>query len=201
MLNYNRRSTTKVKDGRVQKKNRHALTPNYWNTTQPLPVIDKERAGRGYKHLLSKNDVYSFIEIIPEWEQLAKGLDAILLASGEANTDGWYSHCGVVAICAWERDLWQSFHVDHFHEHRTLLERLEVESEKKGQWYRCKFTLGTARAYQLLHIFLHELGHHHDLMTTQSKRETARGETYAEQWALKYELLIWENYLSKFGLD
>jgi hypothetical protein len=46
-----------------------------------------------------------------------------------------------------------------------------------------KWTENTARAYQLLYMFLHELGHHHDRMTTRSRRATARGEPYAESYA------------------
>jgi hypothetical protein len=64
----------------------------------------------------------------------------------------------------------------------------------------CHFTEATARAYQLLHVLLHEIGHHHDLMTTRSRKECARGETYAEEYAYRYEALIWERYLSEFEL-
>ena len=67
----------------------------------------RELTGRGYKHLLSKSDIHEFIEIVPEWDQSAEGLDAILLAAGDAGCDGWYNHLGVVAICAWERNLWR----------------------------------------------------------------------------------------------
>ncbi len=37
MTRFNRRTTPKVTDGRVQKKNRHAPTPTYWNTHQKVP--------------------------------------------------------------------------------------------------------------------------------------------------------------------
>lgn len=58
-----------------------------------------------------------------------------------------------------------------------------------------------ARAYQLLHIFLHELGHHHDRMTTKRQLSTSRGEPYAEAYARRHEGLIWDRYLKVFGLD
>ena len=64
----------------------------------------------------------------------------------------------------------------------------------------CKWTEAQARAYQLLHIFLHELGHHHDRMTTKSKSDASRGELYAEAYALKYEAEIWMRYLETFDL-
>lgn len=56
------------------------------------------------------------------------------------------------------------------------------------------------RAYQLLHVALHELGHHHDRMTTKSKRRASRGEGFAERHALNYGDRIWERYLEAFGL-
>ena len=49
-------------------------------------------------------------------------------------------------------------------------------------------------------IFLHELGHHHDRMTTRSRRGTARGEAYAENYALAYADRIWDGYVDAFGL-
>ena len=65
---------------------------------------------------------------------------------------------------------------------------------------QCQFNTAQVRAYQLLHVFLHELGHHHDRITTKSRAETARGENYAEQYAFKHEALIWERYIERFGL-
>lgn len=47
-----RKTTPKVKNGRVQKKNRHNLTPNYWNTRQGELQLDIEKPGKGYKHFL-----------------------------------------------------------------------------------------------------------------------------------------------------
>ena len=49
------------------------------------------------------------------------------------------------------------------------------------------------------HILLHEFGHHHDRMTTKSMR-ASRGEPYAEEYARRYEALIWKDYLKVFTL-
>jgi hypothetical protein len=57
------------------------------------------------------------------------------------------------------------------------------------------------RAYQLLHILTHELGHHHDRITTQSQKRAARGEPYAEAYARKYEALVWESFTRHFPLN
>lgn len=199
MSGFNRRTTPKVTDGKVQKKNRHAPTSNYWNTLQRVPAIDKERPGRGYRHLLTKKDILEFIEIVPEWNELSTGLDAVLLARGEFDLDGWYDD-GVVGICAWSRDVWREVHNPFFHAHEEVFSRLGVESEPRGSFHICRFTEMKARAYQLLHIFLHELGHHHDRMTTKRQMFTGRGEGYAENWALKHEKMVWDSYLRKFDL-
>ena len=88
---------------KVCKKNRHASTPTYWNTNQSIPVIDKEDAGPGYKHFLTKKDILRFIEIIPNWEELSVGLNGILLARGHSTAEGLHSAChGVIEICPWE---------------------------------------------------------------------------------------------------
>jgi hypothetical protein len=200
MGRYHRRTATKVRDGEVQKKNRHAATPTYWNTPQAVLAVDRERPGRGYKHLLRKQDIVDFASIVPEWERLSVGLDAVLLARGSSQMDGWYD-IGVVGICAWEREIAQVYGRSHVEEHEALLDRLQVQRERDGKgWVRCKFTESTARAYQLLHIFLHELGHHCDRMSTKRKREGGRGEPFAEEWAYRYERVVLDRYLQTFGL-
>jgi len=57
----------------------------------------------------------------------------------------------------------------------------------------------SAKAFQLIHIFIHELGHHHDRMTTRSKRAVARGEEYAENYARRFEDVIIEEYRRVFN--
>jgi hypothetical protein len=199
MSGYYRLTTPKVTDGKVQKKNRHTLTPTYWNTRQRIPVIDKERPGRGYRHLLNRKHILEFIEIVPEWNGLSTGLDAILLARGDFDIDGWYDD-GVIGICAWDRDFWVEVCDTYFQAHEEVFSRLGVKSERRGKFHICRFTEMTARAYQLLHIFLHELGHHHDRITTKRQERTGRGESYAEEWAFKYEKTVWDAYLKKFDL-
>jgi len=189
-----------VANGRVRRKNNWRRTPNYYNTAQGRPVIDRERPGPGHRHLLLKRDVERFIALLPEWSELSRGLNAVVLATDEPDCDGWYRR-GVVAVCAWPRELW--FEVTHrwYAAHWPFLERIGVPVEPTGEGdIVCRYTEATARAYQLLHVLLHEFGHHHDLMTTRSRRQCARGETYAEEYAFRYEAIIWERYLNEFVL-
>ena len=72
MKRTQRKTAPKVRDGKVQKKNRHTPTPTYWNTKQRIPVIDKERPGRGFKHYLRKEHLTRFIQMLPDWDELSK---------------------------------------------------------------------------------------------------------------------------------
>ena len=199
MRAYKRRTATTATTGRVANKDRFDETPNYWNTPQKIPVIDKERPGRGYKHVLRKDDILRFINILPHWDELSEGLDAIVLCEGEHDGFGWYTE-GVVGICAWERDIWIQVGQDFVNEHAELFALLGVETEQRAPWVLCKFTEAQARAFQLVNILLHELGHHHDRMTTRSRLYCARGEPYAEEYARRYERIIWDRYVEEFGL-
>ena len=196
----NRKSTPKVVSGEVRKKNNWAQSPDYFYAPKPRMIeVDRKRPRDGYRHVLTKADIYTFLELLPDWDELAVGLHAIVLGRGSFGTDGYYFHRGIIEICAWDESLWIEYHKDHYAEHRNIFERLNVECEKAGDtYYLCKFDEASARAYQLLHILLHELGHHHDRMTTHRQRETGRGEKYAEEYALRYEPQIWRAYQKAF---
>jgi hypothetical protein len=167
MLRSRRKTAPAVRDGIVQKKNRHEVTRSYWNTRSEAPVFDRERPGPGYRHLLTTQEVIDFALLLPEWGRLAQGLDAVLLASG-GDADGWY-HDGVIGICAWSRRLEVEWSPRHVEEHRSILERLDVPIKLERQDAICVFTEKTAKAFQLLHVFMHELGHHWDRMNTRSR--------------------------------
>jgi len=200
MRHFNRKTTPKVVGGKPMRKNRTAKTPNYWNTPLDCPVIDRQRPGPGYRHVLMKRDVERFIVILPDWHTLSKGLNAIVLAPGDPGCDGRHWP-GIVAVCAWERELWIETARWYHDAHRRIFRQLGVPCEELDSGdYLCRFTESTVRGYQLLHVLLHELGHHHDRMSTRSKRQSSRGEGFAERYALAHADVIWERYLETFGL-
>ena len=63
---------------------------------------------------------------------------------------------------------------------------------------RCWFEPATARDYLLMHVFVHELGHHHDRRTLR-RGGGSRGEDYAEAWAMNRERELWPQYRAAFG--
>ncbi|MHB0975848.1 MAG: hypothetical protein ACYC1U_01500 [Candidatus Aquicultorales bacterium] len=194
----NRKTAPGVKNGRVQKKHNHSLTPNYWNTDLRDIVVDKEKPGPGYKHMISRKDILAFIELLPEWDELSQGLNAILLSQASPFSQGVCHPEGVIQIGAWPTELSITCEPRYFFEHKEIFDELGVEYVKSNKTYRCKFDKRQVKAYLLLHVFLHELGHHHDRITTRKQNYSSRGETYAEQYARKYEHVIWDNYFARF---
>ncbi len=196
-----RKSTPQVVGGRVQKKNNPEWTANYDTTPPSSLVIDRQRPGKGYRHLLLQRDIEAFIRLLPDWAELSRGLNAIVLAPGQRRWNGWCSR-HVVAVCAWEADLWGEFRTNStfFCDHEPIFRRFGVLMEASdGGYTLCKFTESQIKADQLLHILLHEFGHHHDRLTTKPSGRPNRGEAYAEQYALAYEARIWEHYQQAFG--
>jgi hypothetical protein len=188
-----------VVGGLVQKKNNWAPTPNYYNTEQHLPLVDRKRPGKGFRHVLKQKDIHAFIRILPDWDELSVGLNAVVLAPGNPAIFGYHVP-GVVHICAWEEDLWIRLPQDGFEAERQIIESLGVPCEAEASEMLCRFSEKTIRAHQLLATLLHELGHHHDRMTTRLKTRAGRGETYAEAYARKYAERIWIRYQDVFGV-
>lgn len=130
MRSYNRKSTPRVKGGRVQKKNNWTELTNYYTTRLRFPLIDRKRPGPGYRHVLKQKDLHDFITILPDWSELSRGLNAVVLAPGEWDTDGYYHYSpGVVHICAWDEDLWVEYTLEGYERHRGIYERLGVPCE------------------------------------------------------------------------
>jgi hypothetical protein len=198
MSGFHRRTATKVRNGRVRRKNNWAQTPGVLHTTQPTLTIRRTRPGSGHRHVLFQCDIERFIALIPDWEKLSRGVDVILLDGKRTDCDGWYDR-GVIALCAWPREMHYSMNVDWYVAHARFLDRIGLRVEREGDDLIAYWTDATVRAYQLLHIFLHELGHHHDRVTTRTRRRSARGEGYAEQYAWAYEEQVWERYVAEFG--
>jgi hypothetical protein len=126
MLKAPRRSAMKVRDGRVQRKNRSTTTANYLTHDMPELVIDRKNPGPGYRHLVSKDDLRRFLTILPNWNELQHGLNAVVLDHGYENCLGWYRP-GVVALCAWDRSIvLDERDLAFVTEHREILDTLNV---------------------------------------------------------------------------
>jgi len=205
---YNRKQSPKVIGGQVLRKNNHTKTARLGY------VVDRVRPGKGYRHIIRKKDVHDFIELIPDWEKICDGVESIILDSGDEWADGYYQHqynegTGVIWITAWNDELWRKFSDSYFLEHHWLLQKLkvvndrlvEIDEETKEEVisWRCYFNEAQAKAFTLLHILLHELGHHVDKMRSRNKDACSGGERFAENYANRNFEKIWPGYLQRFG--
>jgi hypothetical protein len=198
-----RKVTPKVKDGAVQKKHRHALTAHAGYT------IVRHTAARGYRHIISQRDIRDFIDIIPDWDRLAEGLESIVLTSHGGDEHerhiGRYrvfhrEKTGSIEIPAWDGDFWVAHTTAYFEQHRAVLERIGVAHERLDEEsVECRYTERQARAFLLLHVFMHELGHHVDRMTTKQRASGKRGEDFAERYAVDLLDRLWPLYVRAFG--
>jgi hypothetical protein len=84
-----RKTAPKVKLGKAQKKNNWAETPIADYMAGTTELFRRERPAKGYRHAATKQDLERFIALLPDWEELAVGLQVILLAPGDDDCDGW----------------------------------------------------------------------------------------------------------------
>jgi hypothetical protein len=212
-----RRTAPRVRDGRVEKKNNwRPSRGNYRALRQDEIVLDRRKPADGHRHLVTTTRLRTFLSMLPDWDEVAIGLRAIVLDS-DTDSYGWY-RAGVVAICNWERELWTVEPPSFLEQCGQMLDLLDVETvplensffvaeanellEEYGKppigrdspWREIRWTERQARAFQLLYVLPHELGHHHDRMTTQSRRRVARGEPYAEAYARRTLDRLWPSY-------
>jgi hypothetical protein len=193
----NRRTATKVVNGKVQRKNRSQLT------SCSQTVIDRQSAGPGYCHVLSKRDLYAFIDLIPDWNKLSQRLERIILASPDPGDDAslqfyYRNNTSSIELYAWDEDLWICTNHSYFESHRSIFDRIGLSYDIGKEDVICRFSEAQARAFMLLHVFMHELGHHYDHMT-QKHRRASRGEDYAERFANNHFASLYPAFVETFG--
>jgi hypothetical protein len=250
------KATPRVKDGKVQRKNYRDMK------REPGPLeIQVEVPGPGYRHVVTRELLERFLELVPDWSEISRGLELVVLTDGSTRYDGRYEN-GVVELTAWPDPVAISVTPVYHAMHRAIWDRLGVpnrptlefiatvpsfefpdaaereiaawlhtsefeivEAEAEDEWLAVerdevpgtilaeltqiedaihiyeravfmRFDRCTAAAYQLLHVFLHELGHHIDAMALPARGVCMRGENYAEQWAIRSAELIWDDALA-----
>jgi hypothetical protein len=182
----------------------YSVKNNHTKTARLGYVVDRKRAGKGYRHVLKKKDIYDFTDIIPNWEVVCEGIESIILDAGDEFVDGlyrhfWYEDTGIIWLSAWNESLWVDFNDEYFKDHQWHFDTIGVIYEQKGLDWSCHFTESQAKAFMLLHIFLHELGHHVDKLRSKKQNIMKGGEEYAEKYANDLFIEIWPAYIAKFG--
>lgn len=194
---FNRRSAPKVRNGKVQRKNRHIPTTHHGCT------IERRPPGKGYTHVLSKRNLQAFIDLVPDWTACSDRLERIVLAPG-SNLDGYHRFCrrdgtGSIALCAWDRKFKVAVAKPYFLDHRKHFQALGVSCDTRPLAHvLCNFTVAQARAFTLLHVFLHELGHHADWLARRSGY-SRDAEEFAESFANRHFEALLPAYIARFG--
>ena len=135
---------------------------------QPVPevtddgyVLDRESPGRGFRHVVTKRDVQAFIDIVPDWHRYSERLERIVLAGPCDGCDGAHAfyhreETGAIFLNAWHEDLWTDLAIPYFDSHHQIFETLGLSYDRREDCVTCRFTEAQARAFMLLHIFMHE---------------------------------------------
>jgi len=169
---------------------------------QPLAQTPPTILALGQTLVTTKEDVWKFLRLIPDWKRVSVDLDLIYLdARVSKEADGWYEspEQPTIVLTAFEDDLTIYPGKDYFEQHHALFKRLGVDIQEDDDGDPvCRFDDDSAKAFQLLHILLHELGHHHYRITRGHGR-FAGNEKYAETYALKMERMIWKRYREAFA--
>lgn len=199
-----RRTATKVRNGRVQRKNRWSRPTN---TVGPSGVaIERARPGSGFIHVVTQDELYSFVQNLADWPRLSVGLDKIVLDAGWYDSYGYYDH-GTIGLRAFSDSLVVNYWPDEKSRDRDLLDTIvkDVEYEQDPSVESSKTSLviyhltrPMARAFMLVHVLSHELGHHLDRMTNQL-RDCPHGEPFAFRFEWDQAPLFWQTYLRTFG--
>lgn len=194
----NRKTTPKVRDGQVQKKDRHQ-----WTEFQDLLDSDafstiKMKPEDGYMHVVDRKSVLDFVELIPGWSEMSKGLSALVLGSDgcSSQTDINYSpkSYNSIWLSPFPKDMTLYWSAGFASEHRSIAESLGVElkwlesGEAVTEW-----TKPQAQAWQLLHLFLYDLYCHNEC-TTQENDDYHHQHKLAEEYSIKTAQLIISDY-------
>jgi hypothetical protein len=201
MRSQPRRNALRTRDGRVEKKNNWVDDRgDYFAWTQSEIRLDRKRPGAGYRHVVTLRQLRDFLTLLPDWDEVARGLDAIVLDEGRDDAMGWYND-SVVALCAWpaESGLWWEVDTSWLDDNAATLELLEVEVDEIDGRVGLLWTEAQARAFMLLDVLPHELGHHYDSLTTRSGR-VGRGEPFATQYAQRTLETVWPAYCERFAI-
>lgn len=87
-------------------------------------MFERQRPGKGFRHVLRKSDIERFIALLPDWDELSRGLDGIVLLPGDPEYEGICFETWV-GVFAWDRDLW------HYYDRSYL----DLKSKRCYPWF------------------------------------------------------------------
>jgi hypothetical protein len=208
-----RKTIPRVKNGRVQRKNRDAATaPDDYTLGASFQIV-RHAPGPYNVHVVDEHDVRRFLGLLPDWSTLGVGIPAIVIDANCQRFEGCYRKDGVIVLTSWPAEMMREVPLWHYDAHWEVFQRIGVPCEiveaptgedvacelEPEPFARCWFEPHTARDYMLMHTLLHELGHHQDARTQRRGARVDRGEDYAEAFAFQREQELWPRYRAAFG--
>ena len=169
LRNSNRKTTPKVKNGQVQKKNNHG-----WTEFEGL--LDKEhfsfiklKAEEGFTHVTERKAALDFVQLIPNWNIISKGLTAIVLDGEGSSTQAgkcYSPNCyHSIWLPAFPKDMTLHWSKPFAKHHEVVVNMLGVEMhESEPGCFVTEWNRKQAQAWQLLHLFLYGLYCHQECM-------------------------------------
>jgi hypothetical protein len=122
-----RKTAMRVRGGRVAKKNDWAPDArDYYARPQSEIQIERTDPGPSFRHVVTVAQLRKFLVLLPDWDELAIGLEAISIWRGNVEWVG-LSNPGVVVITAWPREMWLTVDRAWVDKEAELFERLQVE--------------------------------------------------------------------------
>jgi hypothetical protein len=195
-----RKTNPGVRGGKVQKKNWDGTTHNYWDHEPSEIVIERRRPGAGFRHFVTVDEIRRFTALIPKWNEVSKGLRAIVFVPFNPFWYGRYNCEGILQVSAWPHELWLEVGKDNFERDKGLFELLKIEIEDLPHGHLIKPSEGQVKAMQLLGTFLHELGHHVDRMNSRKRDNCHNGEPFALAYESEWRERLYPAYLREFKL-
>jgi hypothetical protein len=190
-----RKSAPGSRGGKTQKKNRTALSPDVYVHQFESLVVQRVRPIRGSYHAVTPTDVRRFVSIIPDWDEVAAGIKAVILTPGGDDAYGRYNNVGIIKLDAWRRD--EPVFIPGRKE--WLVRAMGIHEPDDGEGWELVFSRDQVRCLLLMGTFLHELGHHVDRIQTRSKADASNGEPYAIAYEQRRQPELWEAYCAAFG--
>ena len=187
-----RRTATKVTDGRVRKKNNlDADRGDYFARPQSEIRLARRGPGPGHRHLLTVKDLRTFLPMLPDWDELARGLDAIVI-DGDGSSLSW-SDRGLIGIYSWPADLWWEDALIGGYEEVFALLGVEY-SPVSDDTFQVRWTEREAHAFQLVRVLPYAMAHHRNEMVG---RDTTADD--AERYADELLAPLFDGYCTTFG--
>jgi hypothetical protein len=90
----------KVQGGRALRRNNWRPDRNDYVVVPQSDIrIDRRDPGRGFRHLITVAQLRAFVALLPDWDDVAVGLRAVVLDSGGDDRMGWFDLGIVAGVC------------------------------------------------------------------------------------------------------